>query len=414
MGAKKALIPPFTAEKENPMTLNSDTSASDTIDSYRKRQQRGPIIIWGIVALLVVTGLIILLVAFTGDNKPQISLFSTETPTPTLTSTATLTSTPTSTPSPTLTATITLTPIPPTASAPFSYVVQENESLVVIAEKFGLEDNGILLLLALNPVVETRGYVLVGEEIIVPNPDMKLPTATAVPIKLRKGTELEYTIRPGDSIAAIAAKFRSTEDAILELNEIENANSIQAGQVILIPVNLVTPAPTRLPPTAPADATATPVLSLSGETETPIPPALTCDYQENTGYIAQIFELVNNERVTQGLSPVAENPQLTAAALVHASDMACNSFLDAQGSNGSTPEERVITQEYIASLLLQEIHVQLPEYGGDGQGAFYAWMNDSEARKTLRNPNITEIGIAYAYSEGSALGGYFTIILAAP
>jgi len=56
------------------MTKDSN-SASNTIDSYRKRQQRGPVIIWGIVALLVVTGIIVLVVWFTGDNKPQISLF---------------------------------------------------------------------------------------------------------------------------------------------------------------------------------------------------------------------------------------------------------------------------------------------------------------------------------------------------
>ena len=205
------------------MTLNSDTSASDTIDSYRKRQQRGPVIIWGIAALLVVVGIIVLIVWFTGDNKPQISLFATETPTPTLTSTATLTSTPTLTPTLTLTPTMTLTPTP---SAPFSYIVQENESLASIAEKFGLGDDGILLLMALNPVVETRGFVYVGEELLVPNPGMELPTPTLVPVDLAFGTELNYTVRPGDSIAAIAVKFRSTEDAIIELNELENANAI--------------------------------------------------------------------------------------------------------------------------------------------------------------------------------------------
>jgi len=75
------------------MTLNSDTSASDTIDAYRKRQQRGPVIIWGVAALLVLVGIIILIIWLTGDNKPTISLYATETPTPTLTSTATATST---------------------------------------------------------------------------------------------------------------------------------------------------------------------------------------------------------------------------------------------------------------------------------------------------------------------------------
>lgn len=384
------------------MTMNSD-SASNTIDSYRKRQQRGPVIVWGIAALFVVIGIIVLVVWFTGDNKPQISFLATETPTPTLTATATITSSPTATATLTLTPTMTLTPTP---SVPFFYKVQEGEFLYSIVEKFELGDDGILLIYALNPVVESRGGIVYpGEEILIPNPGMKLPTATPVPVDLPKGTLLNYTVRPGDSIAAIAVKFRSTEDAIIEENELENANAIQVGQILIIPVNMVTPEPTRLPPTASADATATPTPIAGGGTG-----GGTCDYQENTDYIAQIFELVNNERVTQGLSPLAENPQLTAAALVHASDMACNSFLKETGSDGSTPEERVEAQGYIASLVVQEIHAQPPEYGGDGQAAFDAWMGGT----TLLNPNATEIGIAYAYSQDSALGGYFTVILAAP
>lgn len=385
------------------MKMNSD-SASNTIDSYRKRQQRGPRIIWTIAAVLAIVGIIVLVFWFTGDNKPQISFFATETPTPTLTYTATVTSSPTATATETTTPTMTLTPTP---SVPFSYIVQEGESMNSISEKFELGEDGILLLLALNPVVETQGGVLyVGQEIIVPNPGMELPTPTPVPADLARGTLLNYTVRPGDSVAAIAAKFRSTEDAIIEENELENANSIQVGQLLVIPVNLVTPEPTRLAPTA--NATATPSAPAGNKTATPV--SASCDYKENTDYVAQIFELVNNERVSQSLSPLKEKPQLTAAALVHAVDMVCNSFLKEVGSDGSTPTERVAAQGYTASLVLQEIHAQPPEYGGDGQAAFDAWMGGV----TLLNPNATEIGIAYAYFKGSALGGYFTVILAAP
>ncbi|MBT3338828.1 MAG: LysM peptidoglycan-binding domain-containing protein [Anaerolineae bacterium] len=386
------------------MTMNSG-SASNTIDSYRKRQQRGPAIIWGIVVLLVITGIIILVVVFTGDNKPQISLFATETPTPTLTFTPTVTSSPTATATLTSTPTMTLTPTP---SAPFSYIVEEDESFASIAEKFGIGEDGILLLIALNPVAGQRGFVYVGEEILIPNPGMKLPTATPVPFDLPLGTELNYIVQPGDSIAAIAIKFRSTEEAIIEANELENANAIQVGQILIVPANLVTPEPTRLPPTAPVDITPTPTVAPAGGDGGSGVAA--CPFEENQDYIAQIFELVNNERVTQGLTPLKESPQLSAAAMVHASDMVCNSFLKEVGSDGSTVEERVLAQGYTASLVLQEIHAQPPEYGGDGQAAFDAWMGGT----TLLNPNTTRIGIGYAYSQDSALGGYFTVVLAAP
>ena len=392
------------------MTMNSEPSASDTIASYRKRQQRGPVIIWAIAALLVVVGAIILIVWLTGDNKPKISLFATKTPTPTLTSTPTQTATATATATITLTPSQTSTPVPPTPSAPFYYEVQEGEFLYSIVEKFSLGDDGILLLYLLNPTVETSGgSIYPGQKILIPNPGMDLPTATPVPVDLPQGTLIEYIVRPGDSIAAIAVKFRSTEDAILEENEIapEDANKIQVGQILVIPANLVTPAPTRLPPTAPADSTPSPTAPATTDAT---PTGSTCAYEENEAYVEQIFELVNTERVTQGLPPLALNEKLSKAALVHASDMACNSFFKEEGSDGSTPEERVEAQGYIASLVLQEIHAQPPEYGGDGQAAFDAWMGGT----TLLNPIVTEVGIAYAYSADSALGGYFTIILAAP
>jgi uncharacterized protein YkwD len=394
-------------------------TASNTIDAYRKRQQRGPVIIWGLAVLLVLVGIIVLVVWFVGSgNKPampKISLFATETATPTLTYTPTVTSSPTATSTMTMTPTMTLTPTP---SAPFSHIVQEGESFDAIKEKYALGDDGILLLLALNPEAAARGFVFVGEEILVPNPGMELPTATPVPVDLPKGTELQYTILPGDSIAAIAAKFRSTEDAILELNEIENANTIQAGQTIIVPANLVTPAPTRLPPTSPADVTPTPV---AGSAATPAPTkqaaagttasTANCTYQENRDYVAQIFDLVNTERVSQGLKPLAENPSLSAAALAQASDMACNNFWKTTGSDGSTLKDRLTAQGYNATFSDIQVHAQPPEYSGDGKAAVNAWL---AADNLLLSPKATELGIGYAYYRQSAYGGYFTIILAAP
>ena len=397
------------------MTNKSDAgNASSTIDAYRKRQQRGPVIIWGLAALLVVVGIIILVVWLTGDNKPQISLFATETPTPTLTFTPTVTASPTATATMTMTPTMTLTPTP---SAPFSHIVEENESFATIAEKYELGEDGILLLLALNPDAAARGFVFVGEEILVPNPGMELPTATPVPVDLPRGTELSYTILPGDSIAAIAVKFRSTEDAILEANELEDPNTIQVGQVLIIPANLVTPAPTRLPPTSAADSTATPSAAgtltpaASSSSGNSTPAAVSCKFQPNLDYVSQIFEAVNNERVTKGLSPLTQNSALSAAAQTHAADMACNDFWENVGSSGATVTDRLNTAGYSASFADMRVHAQPPEYKGDGASAVKAWLR---AGNILLDPQVTEMGIGYAYYRESSYGGYFAIIVASP
>ncbi len=396
--------------------------ASNTIDTYRKRQQRGPIIIWGLAVLLVVVGIIILAVWFFGNgNKPKmpkVNLFATETATPTLTFTPTVTSSPTATATYTMTPTITLTP---TASAPFSYLVQEGEFLYSLVDKFALGDDGIALLYLLNPEIEAAdGVVYPGQEVLIPNPGMELPTATPVPVDLPRGTELEYRIQPGDTIAAIAEKFRSTEEEIINANELEDVNTIQVGQVLIVPANIVTPAPTRLPPTAPADATSTP----SPVTSTPVPADTSatvptqansaCAYDTNPSYVAQIFDLVNTERLAQGLQPLTENAALTTAAQAHAVDMACNDLWKDFGSDGSTLADWLTDAGYQAAFSAVEVHAQPPEYRGDGQAAVKAWVADGDALLNLLSADATELGIGYAYSTDSSYGGYFTIIFAEP
>ncbi|MCF6277833.1 MAG: LysM peptidoglycan-binding domain-containing protein [Anaerolineales bacterium] len=399
------------------MTINTESgSASNVINSYRKRQQRGPFIIWGIAGLLIVIGIIVLVVWFTGDNKPQISLFATETPTPTLTSTPTITPSPTSTPTLTMTPTVTFTPTP---SVPFSYIIEEGESLNAVAEKFNLGDNGILLLLALNPqIVDNNGIVFVGQEIIVPNPGMELPTPTSIPADLPRGTLLEYTIQPGDSIAAIAAKFNSTEEGIIAENELEDANAIFVGQIISVPANLVTPVPTRLAPTSSPDPNliATPVAQATSAPEaTPLPTvAATCTYTENTAYVNQVFTLINNARVDAGLPALTLNDKLTAAAKAHAIDMGCNNFMSHTGTNGSSYQERITEQGYTFSIAAENLFARPPEFGGDGQTAFDWWMSNATHRDTILSTYVTEIGISYVAVDGSMLGGYFSVIFASP
>jgi hypothetical protein len=243
------------------MKMNKPKSPQNVINQYKKRQQIGPMLVWIIAVALVVVGLILLLVWLFGSGVPKISLFSTDTPTPTMTFTPTNTIVPTDTPTITLTPSQTPTPTP---SAPFTYKIQEGDFLVTIIEKQGLKDNpdALQLIIFLNPTMDPNN-LKVGEEILLPNPGMSLPTATAIPADLARGTKIVYTIQSGDSLELIARKFNSTVEAILALKEnkdagITDANKISAGQKIVVVVNIVTPTPTRRPSVTPVSTTATP------------------------------------------------------------------------------------------------------------------------------------------------------------
>ncbi|MFC1878678.1 NBR1-Ig-like domain-containing protein [Chloroflexota bacterium] len=158
------------------------------------------------------------------------------------------------------------------------------------------------------------------------------------------------------------------------------------------------------------------VLTSSSGTD-PTPPASggSCAIQRNSTYESQILTLINQARASNGLGSVTLNSQLSAAALVHSTDMACSGFVDHYGSDGSSWYDRAAAQGYANSASAHEnIYVGDPAFGGDAQGAFDWWMNSQLHRDNILNAQIREIGIAYVYLTGSEYGGYYTLVLAWP
>jgi LysM repeat protein len=252
------------SEKESPQKI---------IEAHRKRQQmrqRTPMAVLIGAAILLIAGAAIIIFWLLGDNSPLKSATPTptETLTPTITNTATAlpatdtpTVTPTSLPSDTATPTVT-----PTPSGPFEYTVQEGDFLSTIATRFGTD---LPTLLALNPIIDPKTLIIfVGQKILIPPPNMLLPTATDVSTLVPYGTIIEYRVISGDTVGAIAIRFRSTVDAIVKENKLANANDIYEGLILKIPVNIATPIPTatvgtvyptvNYPTNTPLPATATP------------------------------------------------------------------------------------------------------------------------------------------------------------
>lgn len=224
-----------------------------------------------IASVLVLVGLGVLIYWMLQPGKPLNSLIATETPTPTVTYTPTSTNTPTPTFTQTSTVTITFTP---TFSAPFTYTVQEGDYIALLVEKFSLGDDGVALILLLNPYNEETGVgidpttqvIIPGQVILLPNPGMQLPTATLVPPNLPRGTKVDYIVEAGDSLGSIADKFNSTIDDIIAENNITNPNELFVGQLLVIPVNMVTPTPTFPPtstPVTPGPGTLLPTFTLT-------------------------------------------------------------------------------------------------------------------------------------------------------
>jgi len=238
--------------------MSGKDSPQNIIDSYKKRQRMMPFLVWGLAALLVIVGIILLVVWFSGPSGPKLGLFSSATPTASPTPTVTPV-TPTATAS--LTPTITETPAPsvtPTPSGPFEYTVLEGDTCFDLAIEYDVD---LLVLLAINNFAPNECPIRPGDIILIPAPDQTLPTATPLPTNMPRGTKIEYTVQSGDSLDSIASKFNSTVEDIMTQNKITDKNKIDVGQILIVRVNLVTPTPTRAPSLTPTQGGTPPTVT---------------------------------------------------------------------------------------------------------------------------------------------------------
>ncbi len=75
---------------------------------------------------------------------------------------------------------------------------------------------------------------LADKDFIYAGQKLKIPgKAQAVPVQ--PGATSEYVVRPGDTLYSIAARFNTTVEAIMAVNRIINPNFIYVGQRLIIP-----------------------------------------------------------------------------------------------------------------------------------------------------------------------------------
>ncbi|HZY44250.1 MAG TPA: LysM peptidoglycan-binding domain-containing protein [Anaerolineae bacterium] len=200
------------------------------------------------IGVTVIIALIIIGIVIQSSREAAILAL-----TPTVTRTPTRTPTTTITPTPTPTSAATSTPIPP-----FKYTVKSGDTPGAIADFYDL---GVDELMAYNKR-SVGDFIVVGETLLIPVPTPK-PTGTATPIGFVASptgpavtpSEIVYTVKSGDTLGGIALSVGVPIDVIQRRNNIEDPESIQIGQQLIIPTG---PTPTFTPAPIPAEATATP------------------------------------------------------------------------------------------------------------------------------------------------------------
>lgn len=145
---------------------------------------------------------------------------------------------------------------------PATYTVQSGDTVSSIADAFGIPTPAVLTLngLSWNSLVH-EGQIL------------KL---SAEPTKKRAGSPVrladdEYTVTPGESISAIAARLGISAQALLAHNSLEPDSTIYAGQLLRVPGVTVSTVARQAPATMPALAGAPVIIAVSEGSESSAP-----------------------------------------------------------------------------------------------------------------------------------------------
>jgi uncharacterized protein YkwD len=123
------------------------------------------------------------------------------------------------------------------------------------------------------------------------------------------------------------------------------------------------------------------------------------------GFPDEVVRLTNVERQVNGCADFVVHKSLTAAAQAHSQDMADHNFMGHNGSNGSSPWDRIIAAGYTKWTGLAEnvaAGYQTPEAVVKG------WMASPGHRANIVNCKLKEIGVGYAVNPNTTYRVYWT------
>lgn len=155
---------------------------------------------------------------------------------------------------------------PSASNCPQLYTVTSGDTLKIIAARCGVD---LATLIAANRLVNPD-LIFVGQTLVIPT---SVTTTTTGPCGV------SYTVQRGDYLNLIADKCKVSLASLVATNNIVNTNLIFVGQVLIMPGAAITaaPQPTATPTRSASSATATPTAVLSPliiggvATATPVP-----------------------------------------------------------------------------------------------------------------------------------------------
>jgi len=118
-----------------------------------------------------------------------------------------------------------------------------------------------------------------------------------------------------------------------------------------------------------------------------------------------IIQLVNKERISQGLNSIIENSVLSQAAENKINDMIKNDYFAHTSPSGVSPWHWIENSGYDYKYAGENLAINFTT----AESQHKAWMESETHRKNILNPSYQEIGIAVA--KGKVNGSFATIVV---
>lgn len=122
----------------------------------------------------------------------------------------------------------------------------------------------------------------------------------------------------------------------------------------------------------------------------------------------ELIDLINQERLRNGLPELRIDARLMAAAANHSVDMAGNGTVAHRGSDGSEPDERVIREGYRWRYVAENIGCGQQE----PQEILNSWLRSPGHRENLLSADASDIGVALATRHDRECQIFWTAVLA--
>lgn len=118
-----------------------------------------------------------------------------------------------------------------TTYKPYYHDVRPGDTSSGIAKKYGVSRQSLM---DANPRVDFGGGLVPGSRVIIPGKGTRVSSGPA-PVTTSVSSSGSYTVKPGDSLKAIAIRHGTTTANLASLNGIKDANKLVVGQRLVLP-----------------------------------------------------------------------------------------------------------------------------------------------------------------------------------